>query len=100
MEGSNDVDGMIDQLVEFKKQDYPDDLRRILSCGILGGKFRVEWVPPAITGIDTKAEMQLYGLVRTGRREEAIQHLQQTFQAPKKEAEQIVAKIASDLGMR
>ncbi|MHC4477477.1 MAG: hypothetical protein ACYTEL_17655 [Planctomycetota bacterium] len=31
---SNNVDAMIDELVQFKKQHYPDDQRRILACGI------------------------------------------------------------------
>ena len=31
---SNDVDAQIDELVRFKHQNYPDDQRRILTCGI------------------------------------------------------------------
>ena len=30
---SNDIDGMVDELVEYKKAHYPDDRRRILVCG-------------------------------------------------------------------
>jgi hypothetical protein len=37
---SNDVDGMIDKLILFKKRLYPDDQRRILTCGIPDGKIR------------------------------------------------------------
>ena len=30
---SNDIDGMIDELMEFKKAHYPDDRLWILVCG-------------------------------------------------------------------
>src|SRR5271163_3263468 len=36
---STDVNGMIDELVTYKKQNYPDDRRRILTCGIPDGKI-------------------------------------------------------------
>ena len=70
---SNDIDAMIDELAEYKKQHYPDDRRRILTCGIPDGKIRVEWLPAAAPGVDSQWEMQFYGLVRTGKREQAIQ---------------------------
>jgi len=41
---SNDIDAMIDELVQYKKAHYPDDRRRILTCGIPHGKVRVEWL--------------------------------------------------------
>lgn len=97
---SNDVDGMIDELVEFKKQHYPDDHRRILSCGIPDGKVRVEWLPPAAPGVDPKWEMRLYGLVRTGRREEAIRFLRETQRVSRTEAAGGVAVTAATLGIR
>jgi len=53
---SNDVDAMIDELVQFKKQHYPDDQRRILACGMTDGKVRVEWLPPVAPGVDTQWE--------------------------------------------
>ena len=31
---SNDIDGMIDELVQYKQEHFPDDKRRILTCGI------------------------------------------------------------------
>ncbi len=39
---SNDIDGMIDELVQYKQTHFPDDKRRILTCGIPDGKIRVE----------------------------------------------------------
>ncbi|MGL6095088.1 MAG: hypothetical protein ACRC7O_04710 [Fimbriiglobus sp.] len=72
---SNDVDALIDGLVEFKAQHYPDDQRRILTCGIPNGNVRVEWLPAAAPGVDSRWEMRLYGLVRTGEREQAVQFL-------------------------
>ena len=63
---SNDIDAMIDELVEYKKSNHQDDQRRILTCGIPEGKVRVEWLDPVAPGVDSKWEMQLYGLVRTG----------------------------------
>jgi hypothetical protein len=96
---SNNVDGMIDELVEFKKQHYPDDQRRILTCGIPDGKVRVEWLPPAAPGVDSRWEMRLYGLVRTGEREEAIQFLRKTRQMSSCEAAKRVAEVAAELGI-
>jgi len=96
---SNDVDAMIDELVEFKKQYYPDDQRRILSCGIPDGKVRVEWLPPAAPGVDSQWEMRLYGLVRTGEREKAIQFLWETRGMSTHEAARRVAAVAAELGI-
>lgn len=43
-----DLDAMIDELIRYKKAHYPDDRRRILTCGIPDGKVRVEWLPPLL----------------------------------------------------
>ena len=96
---SNDIDGMIDELVQYKRKHFPDDKRRILTCGIPDGRIRVEWVPPASPGVDPKWEMQLYGLVRTGNREQAVHFLQETRKLSRSEAAKRVAKVASDLGL-
>ena len=96
---SNDVDAMIDELVQFKTQHYADDHRRILTCGIPNGNVRVEWVAPAAPGVDSQWEMQLYGLVRTGEREKAIQFLQHTRRMSRKDAAKRVVEIASELGI-
>ena len=66
---SSDIDSMIDELVRYKKAHYPDDRRRILTCGIPDGKVRVEWLNPAAPGVDSRWEMQLCGLVRIGDRQ-------------------------------
>jgi len=96
---SNDVDAMIDELVLFKKQQYPDDQRRILTCGIPDGNIRVEWMKPVAAGVDSQWEMQLYGLVRTGEREQAIQFLQKTRRMSRKDAEKKVRTVAVELGI-
>lgn len=96
---SNDVDAMIDELVRFKKQHYPDDQRRILTCGMPDGKVRVEWVDAAAPGVDSQWEMQLYGLVRAGEREEAIRFLCETRNLSCAEAASRVAGIAADFGI-
>ena len=83
---SNDINAMIDELVRYKKEHYPDDRRRILTCGIPDGKVRVEWLNAAAPGVDSKWEMRLYGLVRTGEREEAIRFLQETRRMSRNEA--------------
>ena len=75
---SNDIDAMIDELIRYKKDRYPDDGRRILTCGIPDGKVRVEWLNAAAPGVDPKWEMRLYGLVRTGQRDEAMRFLRET----------------------
>ena len=96
---SNDVDAMIDELIQFKNQQYPDDQRRILTCGLPGGRIRVEWLPAATPGVESKWEMQLYGLVRTSEREKAIQFLWETRRMPRRAAVKQVKQIASYLGL-
>jgi hypothetical protein len=97
---SNDTNAMIDELVRYKKEHYPDDRRRILTCGIPDGKIRVEWLNAAAPGVDARWEMQLYGLVRTGEREQAIRFLQASRSLSRKEAEKRVVVVAAELGMR
>jgi hypothetical protein len=97
---SNDINAMIDELVRYKKTHYPNDRRRILTCGIPDGKIRVEWLNPAPPGVDSKWEMRLYGLVRTGMREEAIGFLQESRRMTRKEASKRVSEIAVELGLK
>jgi hypothetical protein len=96
---SNDINAMIDELVRYKQTHYPDDRRRILTCGIPDGKVRVEWLNAAAPGVDSKWEMRLYGLVRTGKREEAIRFLQETRRMTRNEASKKVAVVAAELGI-
>jgi len=96
---SNDVNAMIDELVHYKRENFPDDQRRILTCGIPDGKVRVEWLNPAAPGVDSQWEMTLYGLVRTGEREKAIQFLRETRRMSRNEATQKVLAVAAELGI-
>ena len=96
---SNNIDAMIDELVRYKNTHYPDDRRRILVCGMVPGKVHVEWLNPAAPGVDSKWEMRLYGLVRTGKREEAIRFLQETRRMTRNEASKKVAVVAAELGI-
>ena len=96
---SNDVDAMIDELVQFKKQHYPDDQRRILTCGIPDGKVRVEWLAAPAPGVDSQWEMQLYGLVRAGEREKAMQFLRETRRMSRNDAAKKVLAVAAELGI-
>ena len=97
---SRDIDGMIDELVEYKKAHYPDDQRRILACGGTDhSTIRVEWLPPAAPGVDVKWETQLYGMVRGGFDDEAVRFLKKTRKMSAVEARMMVTKIATDLGM-
>jgi len=96
---SNDIDGMIDELIQYKKAHFPDDKRRILTCGIPDGSIRVEWLPAVAPGVDSKWEMQLYGLVRTGEREKAVTFLRETRRLSRNEAAKQVKKITADLGI-
>jgi hypothetical protein len=96
---SNDIDGMVDELVEYKMAHYPDDRRRIFVCGCTPeGNIRVEWLPAAAPGVDAKWETNLYGLVRTGDEEQAIGFLKKTRGMSRAEAKTLVAKCARDLG--
>ena len=96
---SNDVEAIIEELIEYKRQHYPDDQRRILTCGIPFGKIHVEWMDPVAPGVDSKLEMQLYGLVRTGEREQAIEFLREFQSLSQPEAAKQVKKISTDLGL-
>jgi len=95
---SNDVAAMIDELKRYKEHHFPDDRRRILTCGIPDGKVRVEWLAPAAPGVDSKWEMRPYGLVRSGQRQTAIQFLEETRSLSRSEAAQKVNDIAADMG--
>ena len=97
---SRDTDALIDELVRYKQAHYPDDRRRILTCGIPEGKVRVEWLAPAAPGVDSKWEVQLYGLVRTGQKDRAIRFLRKTRRLARKEALRRVAQVAAELGMK
>jgi hypothetical protein len=96
---SNHIDGMIDELVKYKKAHYPDDLRRILTCGIPDGNIRVEWLPAAAPGVDVKWETRLYGLVRIGEKEAAICFLRETRGLSRAKAAKQVARVADELGV-
>ncbi len=96
---SNEIDAMIDELVRYKEAHCPDDRRRILVCGMVPGKVHVEWLNPAAPGVDSKWEMRLYGLVRTGEKAKAIRFLQETQRMSRDEASRRVAQIAAELGM-
>lgn len=95
---SSDINAMIDELVQYKKSHYPDDQRRILTCGSQDGNLRVEWLKPVAPGVDSKWEMRLYGLVRTGQQEKAIQFLMETRRLSRNDAAIKVAAVASELG--
>jgi len=94
---TNDIDRMIDELVQYKREQFPEDRRRILICGMVDGKVRVEWLPSAASGVDSQAEMRLYGLVSVGDRQRAIQFLQDRQQLSQREAEQKVENVAREL---
>jgi hypothetical protein len=97
---SNDINAMIEELIQYKKAHFPNDRRRILICGIPNGSIHVEWLPPASPGVDPKWEMQLYGLVRMGQKEMAIQFLQTTRHLNRRDASKRVSEIAGELGIR
>jgi hypothetical protein len=97
---SDDINALIDELVRYKQTHYPDDRRRILTCGIPDGKVRVEWLNAAAPGVDSQWEMQLYGLVRTGAKAKAIRFLQGTRRMSRNEASRRVSEIAVELGMK
>jgi len=97
---TSDIDATIDELIRYKNAHYPNDRRRILTCGIPEGKIHVEWLRPAAPGVDSKWEMQLYGLVRTGERAKAIQFLRETRGMSRSEASKRVGQIAAELGMK
>lgn len=94
---SDDVNAMIDELVRYKRSQYADDRRRILVCGILDGKIRVEWLRPAAPGIDPQWETRLYGMVRTGDRQGAIRFLRSTRKMSHAQAVKRVDKVAAEL---
>jgi hypothetical protein len=96
---SSDINAMIDELVQYKTSHYPDDQRRILTCGIPDGNLRVEWLKAVAPGVDSKWEMRLYGLVRTGQVETAIQFLMETRRLSCNDAAKKVVAVAAELGI-
>ena len=91
---------MIDELVEYKRAHYPDDRRRVFTCGgTPSGTIRVEWLPAVAPGVDVKWETQLYGLVRTGNKKKAVRFLHETRGMSRKEAAKRVAEIVVELGI-
>lgn len=96
---STDVEAMIDELVAYKIKHFPHDQRRILICGIPNGNIRVEWLPPAAPGVDSQWELQLYAMVRTGAKKQAIAYLQETRGLSRADAAKQVKKISVDLGL-
>jgi hypothetical protein len=97
---SNDINAMIDELTRYKRTHYPNDRRRILVCGMVPGKIHVEWLKPAAAGVDSKWEMQLYGLVRTGEKDKAIRFLQDSRRMTRREAAKRIKQVTAELGMK
>ncbi|WP_165227286.1 plasmid pRiA4b ORF-3 family protein [Aquisphaera insulae] len=96
---SRDVPAMVDALVRYKRAHFPDDGRRILTCGIPEGKVRVEWLQAAQPGLESELEMQLYALIRLGEIEGAIRHVQKTRKLPRNMAAQVVADVVMALAV-
>lgn len=97
---SRDIEAMIDELVEYKKARYPDDRRRILSCGCTPqGTIRVAWLGPAADGVDPKWETHLYGLVLSNMDDDAVRFLKKTRKMSQKAARIEVAKIRLQLDL-
>ena len=96
---STNVEAMLDELVAYKQKHFPHDQRRILACGIPENSIRVEWLPPVKPGVDSKWEMRLYGLVRTGKREQAIEFLRETRNLSPADAVKQVQQVAAELGI-
>jgi hypothetical protein len=97
---SSDINGMLDELVKYKKRRYSDNQRRILTCGMAEETVRVEWLPPVAPGVDSNWELRLYGLVRVGRRDDAIRFLKETRRMSASAARAEVKRIAMKLGIR
>lgn len=96
---SNDVDAMIDRLVRYKQAHYAHDRRRILVCGMIDGKVRVEWLRPAAPGTDPKLETRLYGLLLMGDREGALRILREECKLTRRDAASRVDRMAAELGV-
>jgi hypothetical protein len=96
---SNEINGMLDELVKYKKTHYAEDQRRILTCGMAEETVRVEWLPPVAPGVESSWEMRLHGLVRVGRRDDAIRFLKETRRMSASAARAEVKRIAEKLGI-
>lgn len=97
---SSDITGLLDELVKYKETHYSSDQRRILTCGMQDEVLRVEWLPPAAPRVDSNSEMRLYGLVRVGRRDDAIRFLKETRRMSASAARAEIKRIAAYLGIR
>lgn len=97
---STDVNAMLDSLAAYKRKYFPDDQRRILVCGIPEGKIHVEWLEPVAPGVDSKWEMRLYGLVRAGYLDKAMDFVQETRGLSFDDSAMEVAKTVAKLGLK
>jgi len=93
---STDTDAMLEELVEYKKSHYPHDGRQIVTCGTVDGGIHVEWLAPTGSKEAKNWRMQLYGLVRTGQRKEAVRFLQTSLGISRNEARRQVMEIARE----
>lgn len=59
----------------------------------------MEWLQPAPPGVDSKQEMQVFALVRTGMDKEAIRFLEKTRKISQQEAVMEVAQTKMKLKM-
>jgi hypothetical protein len=57
-------------------------------------------LPAAAPGVDSRSEMRLFGLVKTGEREQAIRFLQETQGISRNKAMKRVSEIATQLDIR
>jgi hypothetical protein len=49
---SNDINAMIDELIGYKQEHFPEDKRRILTCGIMLNLDSVLLGPPSLRQMD------------------------------------------------
>lgn len=94
---SRDIDVLIDRLVQYKKKHFKHDMRRILVCGLENDRIHVEWIKPAEPGVDSRFEMNVYGMVRFGDHQKAIDFVKNQLRVSQEQAEQYVLYTASQL---
>lgn len=90
-------DVLIDVLLDYKKKHFPDDHRRIIVCGIIDDKIRVEWLKPAEPGVDSDREMALYSMIYFGDNKKAIKFVMESEGLSREAATKKVADITAQI---
>jgi hypothetical protein len=92
----------LEKVLAYTKLQSPDGVVRLSSAEfarIIYGVNNLRRLAAAAPGVDSQWKLRLYGLVRTGEREQAIQFLRETRGLSRRDAAKRVKAVAAALGI-